>query len=196
MGRPKAWLPVSREVLLQRVVRLLNLVCEPVIVVGGPNQRLPELPSEIRVVCDEVEGLGPLQGLATGLANLDRQVDLVYVTATDAPFFQPAWVQGLVDCIGSADLALPDAGDKLHPLAAIYRREPTRIAAEQLLRERQLRLLALRDRLETRIVTEPELRSFDPTLATLRNLNNPQDYRNALVELESHPDEAGREVAG
>ena len=77
MGRPKAWLPFGDETMLQRVVRILREVVEPVVVVAAPNQDVPALPAGVEIVHDEVEGKGPLAGLAAGLAALEGKADAV-----------------------------------------------------------------------------------------------------------------------
>ena len=38
MGRPKAWLPFGDELMLQRVVRILGEVVNPIVVVAAPGQ--------------------------------------------------------------------------------------------------------------------------------------------------------------
>ena len=180
MGEPKAWLPFGPERLLQRVVRLVSEVVGPIVVVAAPGQDLPALPDGIRVVRDPVEGRGPLQGLAAGLAALPDEVELAYATATDAAFLRPEWIRSLVTMIGAFDLALPYAEGYHHPLAALYRRKPALPAIAELLAADRLRPLFLTESVRTRIVAEEELRAIDPDLATLRNLNTPDDYRRAL----------------
>src|SRR6266545_1645937 len=86
MGRPKAWLPVGEEVMLQRVVRVLREVVGPVVVVAAPGQDVPPLPAGVEIVRDEVEGRGPLQGLAAGLAALEGKADAAYLSSCDVPF--------------------------------------------------------------------------------------------------------------
>src|SRR6516162_4527927 len=86
MGQPKAWLPFGPERMLQRVVRLVGTVAQPIVVVAAPGQSLPELPAGVAIVRDPVAGRGPLQGLAAGLAGLPETVELVYATAADVPF--------------------------------------------------------------------------------------------------------------
>ena len=41
MGRPKAWLEFGKEVMLERVVRLVSTVAWPIVVVAAPGQDLP-----------------------------------------------------------------------------------------------------------------------------------------------------------
>src|SRR5438067_9531933 len=83
MGRPKAWLPFGGELLLPRVVRILQQVVSPIVVVAAPGQDVPPLPDRISIVRDPEEGRGPLQGLAAGLEALRGNVDAVYLSSCD-----------------------------------------------------------------------------------------------------------------
>src|SRR5437868_15124308 len=70
MGLPKATLPFGLELMLQRVVRLLGSVVQPIVVVAAPNQELPQLPGGVLLACDERESRGPLEGLCAGLTAI------------------------------------------------------------------------------------------------------------------------------
>lgn len=189
MGQPKAWLPFGPERMLQRVVRLVSIVTDQVVVVAAPGQDLPPLPVSVAVAHDPVRGLGPLQGLAAGLAALWDSVELAYATATDAPFLQPGWIRRLVSLIEAHDLAIPECEGYPHPLAALYRRATVLPAIEALLRADRLRPVFLIEALKTRIVAADELREVDPELRTLRNLNTPDDYHAALKEAGFDPEQ-------
>jgi molybdopterin-guanine dinucleotide biosynthesis protein A len=183
MGRPKAWLPFGPEALLQRVVRRAREAVGPVAVVAAPGQELPALPEGVTIVRDAVEGRGPLQGLAAGLAGLPESVELAFASATDVPFLEPTWVRRLAELIGDYDLAIPFVEGYHHPLAALYRRAAVLPAVERLLAADRLRPFFLVEAVRSRIIAEDELRGVDPTLRTLRNLNTPEDYAAALREV-------------
>ena len=187
MGRPKAWLPFGPELMLQRVARLVGEAVGPIVVVAAPGQDVPDLPPGIVVVRDPVADRGPLQGLAAGLAALPVEVELAYATATDVPFLRPAWISRLVELIGDHDLAIPDVGGYLHPLAALYRRATVLPAVESLLRENRLRPVFLLEAVRALVVDSSTMASADPDLATLRNLNSPEDYRQALGDADVEP---------
>src|SRR4051812_47103723 len=89
MGRAKAWLPFGPELMLQRVVRLLSEL-SPRVVVAAPGQEVPGLPDSVEIVRDAREGLGPLQGLAAGLAALAGKADVAYLSSCDVPFLLPS----------------------------------------------------------------------------------------------------------
>ena len=182
MGQPKAWLPFGPEVLLQRVVRLVGDAVASIVVVAAPGQDLPPLPTGVMIVRDPVEGRGPLQGMAAGLAALPESVELAYATATDAPFLAPGWIGFLCNRIGDLDMAIPRAGGYDHPLAALYRRAAVLPSIEALLSDDRLRPVFLAESVRARIVRAEELAAVDPGLRTLRNLNTREDYEQALRE--------------
>lgn len=181
MGRPKAWLPFAGELMLPRVVRLLEQAVKPVAVVAAPDQEVPPLPSHIAVVRDEEKGRGPLQGLAAGLAVLRGEVDAAYLSSCDVPFLQPAFVRRLIDLLGDNAICVPRVGEYHHPLAAVYRVE-VHDAVARLLAENRLRPFFLFEAVPTRVVEAAELTDADPTFQTLRNLNTPEEYEAALRE--------------
>ncbi len=121
MGRPKAWLPFAGELMLPRVVRLLGEVVAPLVVVAAPGQDVPPLPSDIVVVRDDVEGRGPLQGLAAGLRALTGRAEAAYLSSCDVPFLRPPFVLRLIELLGDHALCVPDAAGYRQPLAALYR---------------------------------------------------------------------------
>lgn len=180
MGSPKAWLPFGHERMLQRVARLAAMAAEPIVVVAAPDQPLPDLPSDVSIARDPIEGRGPLQGLAAGLAAMPDQVELVYATSTDVPFLLPEWIDWMAQVIGPHAIAIPQVGGYWHPLAAIYRAAEARPVVSRLLAEDRLRPVFLMESLSCRVVTEVELRAIDPDLRTLWNLNTPEDYALAL----------------
>jgi molybdopterin-guanine dinucleotide biosynthesis protein A len=182
MGRPKAWLPIGDALMLPHVLCILGQVTTPLVAVAARDQELPSLPQNTEVVRDEVEGRGPLQGLATGLAAIEGRADAAYLSSCDVPFLIPAFVQRLVDRIGDASACVPRVGGREHPLAAVYRLEILSTVRRQL-QDARLRLTDLSSVVATRFVEADELVDVDPTFRSLRNLNTPADYEAALREI-------------
>lgn len=182
MGLPKATLPFGEERMLQRVVRLLGEAVEPIVVVAAAAQPLPELPRQVRVVRDQRQAQGPLEGLRAGLAALAGDADAAYATSCDVPLLAPAVVRRMIELLGENAIAVPVEPEGFHhPLAAVYRVEVApRI--ERLLEAGRLRPVFLYDEVPTRRVPVEALRDVDPQLATLRNLNRPEDYLAALAD--------------
>jgi molybdenum cofactor guanylyltransferase len=184
MGAPKAALEWHGSTLLHRTTALLSrTVGGPVLVVAAPGQDLPDLPRGVEVVTDPVDGLGPMRGLATGLAALDGRASVAFVCSTDLPFLHPALVRRVLRGFADpeADVVLPVARGYRQPLAAGYR---TSLAAlvEKLLGEGTLRpgMLFQHCRVtqldDDALLADTELSRHDPALDSLVNVNAPEDY--------------------
>jgi len=154
MGTPKACLEWHGSTLLYRTAALLmRTVTGPVVVVvgadGGGTWELPPLPPGVVIARDPAPGLGPLQGIAAGLAAVRAlgvasgaaggdaaggdaaggdaaggdaagAADRAFVCATDMPFLHPAFVRAVLGAL-DGDVALPVARGHRQPLAAAYR---------------------------------------------------------------------------
>lgn len=184
MGRPKAWLPFGDETMLQWVVRTLSEVVSPIVVVAAPDQEVPSVPSDVEIVRDKQEGLGPLAGLAAGLTALHGRVDAAYASSCDVPLLTPGFVRAVIGHLGEHDLAIPRDANYHHPLAAVYRTSlGERCAA--LLAEGRRRPFDLVRSSNVREIDVAELRSVDPNLDSLRNANTPEEYE-ALLKQSGH----------
>ncbi len=179
MGLPKASLPFGPETMLKRVVRQLQSVVGPVVVVAAEEQTVEDLPAGVRVVRDRAKDRGPLEGLAAGLSALGGKADLAYATGCDVPMLVPEFVRRMITLSDGHEIAVPVEGRFHHPLAAVYRTTvlPT---IEQLLAHDRLRPVFLFDQVDTLQVDVETLREVDPRLQTLANLNQPEDYLSAL----------------
>jgi molybdopterin-guanine dinucleotide biosynthesis protein A len=180
MGSSKALLPFGTETMLQRVVRLLGTVVSPLVVVTASGQTLPSLPATVHLARDEREGRGPLEGLRAGLKALPDAIEMAYVTGCDVPLLVPDFVRRMIELIDDFDVAAPEIDGFTHPLSAVYRRS-TLPDIEALLAQERLRPLFLFETVRTRRVQADELRSADPELMTLRNINTRGDYLDALA---------------
>ncbi len=179
MGLPKATLPFGPELMIQRVLRLLGEVVDPLVVVAAPDQELPELPSTVTVVRDRQEGIGPLEGLRGGLAAIGGRVDAAYVTGCDVPLLEPRFVRCLIDSLSDHQVAVPFDGKFFQPLAAVYRMDVLP-EIETLMRASRMRPVYLYDAVDTCRVPIKKLEATDPGLGTLANLNHPEDYFEAV----------------
>lgn len=175
MGRDKAALPFGPETMLVRVVRAVQCVADDVVVVGDSHPRLPD---GVRVVPDPVEGLGPLAGLATGLAAVRGERALLL--ACDMPLVAPALLHRMLELAGDADACVPLVHGLPMTTCAAYATRLVPRAQEHLARgSRSLRAL-LSDVL-VRWVTEGELRQVDPDLLSFWDCDTPEQYRAALA---------------
>lgn len=181
MGRPKFSLPFGDELLLQRVCRIVGEVVSPVVVVAAAGQDLPELPSDILIVRDQYESLGPLAGIATGLGALRTEVNAAFVTSVDAPLLRPDFVKHLVAKLAGHDAIVPADDEFAHVLSGVYRTSLEDLARRLLSQDRRRPLFLVEESNSYRVHVD-ELRAHDPDLESLRNMNTPDDYA-AVLEL-------------
>ena len=179
MGRPKAWLPFGKQSLLNRVVDRIGQAVSTLVVVAAPGQYVPELPAAVTVVRDAEPHRGPLGGLAAGLDAIAGKSVVAFVSACDSPFVSDAVIRRLFELLGETAICIPRVGDRLHPLAAVYRVEIAATVHSNLSLSR-LRLLDLVEQVPTRFVSEAELLVSEEDLKMFGEMNTNVDYAQAL----------------
>ena len=182
MGSSKALLPFGPETMLQRTVRTVReAVAGSIVVVAAADQPLPPLPADVAVVVDARSDRGPLEGLAAGLRHLAPSSDNAFVTSCDAPLLSPDFIRFVCERLGpDDDAAAPSVDGFLHPLSAAYRITNVLPHVESLLAADHLRAGGIFERIRTLALDEATLRAVDPALASLHNINTPDEYRDAL----------------
>jgi molybdenum cofactor guanylyltransferase len=186
MGAPKAALEWHGSTLLRRTVGIISRVTGgPVVVVRASGQALPALPPDTEVVDDPQEGLGPIQGLAAGLAAIAGRAEVAFVSSTDLPFLHPAFVRRVLRATADgADVGLPLARGYPQPLAAAYRVTLAPVAA-RLVAQQRLRPAFLFEECtvvrldEVALRGDPVLAALDPDLESVVNVNEPAEYKQA-----------------
>ncbi|MBW0102265.1 molybdenum cofactor guanylyltransferase [Pseudonocardia sp. KRD-291] len=200
MGSSKAWLDWHGETLLSRTVAVLGRALDgPVVVVRAAGQELPQLPAGTEIVDDPVPDRGPLPAIGVGLGHVADRSAVAFVASVDLPLLHPAFVVRVLGALAPADdpapapahgavhdVALPVAHGHHQPLAAAYR---TSLAAEiaELVAAGIGRPPSLFDRVrvlrldESALLTDPDLARADPDLASLTNVNTPDEYAAALA---------------
>lgn len=179
-GSDKASALLAGKPMLQWVLSAIEQVCSEVIVVAAQGQVLPEVASgaPLRVVRDRYEAAGPLAGMVTAFE--DPPADVCLVVSCDAPLLAPDLLQHLVERIGEAAVACPEVAGQLQPLVAAYRPAaclaPFRAAVER--GERGV-LRALRELDGVVVLSEDEVRRFDPELRSFAGVNTPAELARA-----------------
>lgn len=194
MGTQKAALEWHGSTLLRHVTGVVDRAVDGrVVVVRAPGQSLPDLPATVMVREDPEEGNGPMQGVAVGLAAAAAFTDTAFVCSTDLPFLHVAFVRAVLRGFeasetcpagGRSDVALPVVDGYRQPLLAGYR---TGLAAtvEELLEAGLRGSAPLFERCrvheldEEALLADPQLARLDPELASVVNVNEPEDYRAA-----------------
>jgi molybdopterin-guanine dinucleotide biosynthesis protein A len=128
-----------------------------------------------RTVRDEVDGAGPLAGIAAGLAA--ATTPWLLVVAGDMPFVSSALIDLMlgargddIDAVGVRIGALPE------PLLCVLHAR-ARDVVEQRIAARRFKASGLLtdEALRVSWIEEPALRAIDPELRALFNINRPDD---------------------
>lgn len=188
MGEPKAALDWHGSTLLRHTASLLARTLNgPIVVVGGPGQDLPAIPPGVELHSDPVEGHGPVQGIAVGLAAVVDRAQVAFVCSVDMPFLHPVFIRrvlgGLAD--SDAEIALPFVRGYRQPLAAAYRTSlaaPIATWLDQGIRRpgQVFERCRVRTLHAEWLLADPDLARLDPGLDSVTNVNDPDDYAEAL----------------
>ena len=118
MGSDKALLTFQGELLVERALRTLRKVCEPVIIAGG----VARLATYAPVIPDLNPGNGPLGGIVAALERTTSEWNLFL--AVDMPLLPVAALRGLVASFDRSSLiTLAQANGRVQPLCGVYSRQ-------------------------------------------------------------------------
>lgn len=185
MGRPKALLPVppAGEPLLQYVLdRLLRVPWQQILLVlNQETMAVPlQLPPAVQRLTDAQPGMGPLAGIAAGLACCQGWA---VVVAGDMPLLNPQVLAAMLDqCGPEDDVVVPLIQGRYQPLHACYHRRCLPVIASALADQRY-RVTDFYDAVRVRTVDEEQLRDWDPDLDSLLNINTPAEWHAVQARL-------------
>lgn len=182
MGRDKATLPWQGTDFLHTILHRLSSVCSELIVVA--NNPVPGVIDGVRYVSDIIPGCGPLSGIHAGLHYASSPFS--FVTACDMPFVNSAAVSWLLSQAQGWDAVIPIEAAFIEPLFACYAKTCLPYI-ELLLRQDIRKTQRLIPLIRCRSILLNDLRTFDPDLKFLRNINSPVDYQAALSEIGQPP---------
>jgi FdhD protein len=179
MGVDKTLLALDGRSLVARVCDAVGEVCDDVVVVTNRPDSLDEagLPDAVRVVRDEVAYQGPLGGLTTALGSAENE--WVLAVAADMPHLESGIIRALWNARDGGDVVVPVTEKGVEPLLALYRVEACLPAARELLDSGRRRLVAFFPKVRVVEVPAEALRTADPDLRSLVNVNTPADLADA-----------------
>ncbi|MCD8331063.1 MAG: molybdenum cofactor guanylyltransferase [Oscillospiraceae bacterium] len=184
MGRDKAMLPFGEDTMLSHLVGLYRPWFDLTAVslnVPGRFQTYGAME-----VVDRHPGDGPLAGLEA--AFLDTRADVIFLTATDLPFGDPALALRLLERLGEHDVCLIHHDGRAETLFAVYS-SACLPAVRRSLDAGRRSMFHVLEQVDTLRLTPQQLPEFDLD-HILRNVNDPEEYRRALALIK------GRETEG
>lgn len=148
MGQNKALMEFQNETMIGRISKQF-LDCKEILV-SASSRGLYEAEG-LRVVYDEHESIGPVEGIRQVLVHAENEY--VFVCAADMPFVNREIAEYLAEFISSDyDCYVITDGEKIHPLCAIYSKRVLPVI-EELIAERRYRLLDILNRVRTKYVS-------------------------------------------
>ena len=172
MGTDKSLLPIEGQTFTGRIAETLLKLTDSVSVVGRETDlRLPAVP-------DVYPQWGALGGLHAALTACKR--DWAIIVACDLPFVTAELFSFLAEKRMDHEAVVPIQEDERpQPLAALYRVEPCRQRATELIEAGRRRPLDLLEAVKTRWVSFAEIRNLDQAQRFFVNINTPSDYYEA-----------------
>ncbi len=168
MGRDKAALPLGEGTLVEHVAGCVRAAAGGVTLIGAPERYVA---LGFTAVADRYENCGPLGGLCTALEI--TQADWSLIVACDMPGLTAEFLGELLSAAESfaGDCLIPQSGDRLHPLCAVYHRRVLPVARHQILNK----CFKMHDFLASLRIAKV------PTAAVLvENVNTPQEWASRI----------------
>jgi len=169
-GVDKRQLVVDGRTIFERQIEVLG-PCVAEILVSSPRPV-----AGYRTVVDPVADVGPLAGIAAGLAA--ATTPWLFVLAGDMPGVRRALIELVLAHGGpESDAVGIRIGTRAEPLCSVLRVAVwrplviARIAAQRL----RASSLLTEEHVRVRWIEEDEVRAIDPRLQSLRNVNTPED---------------------
>ena len=174
-GTDKALAKIHGIPLVERVVRVMAAIFRQVILITNtPEQyRFLNLPMHE----DLVKGIGPLGGIYTGLKRMEGGAG--FVAACDMPFLNPNLVRHMVAIREDFDAVVPKMDWKIEALHALYSKNCLP-AIEKLIDSHQYQVFKFFSQIDVCYIDEAEIRVHDPDLRSFYNVNDPQEWQDAV----------------
>lgn len=174
MGQDKAMLKLGEATSIQHAAAALTTICCELVVAAGNRETQYPAGHDVIRVTDPPGAVGPLAGLAAGLAVASHPVAVV--VACDMPFVSPRLLRHLLESASDCDAVVPLADGRAQPLHAAYSRGclPT---IRTLLRLGAQSMHDLLPRLSVKYIGESRCLELDPEGLSTFNMNTVDDFR-------------------
>lgn len=144
MGEDKGLIPFLNSPMIEHTINALNLRQVPITLITSNNDYNQ---FGLDMIADSYTDKGPLAGIHAGLLHSKYNVNIVL--SCDTPLIPTALIQHLIESYNDDDALIVSIDGRAHPLIGIYHK---RIIPEleALIKEENLRLSQLHERIKTR----------------------------------------------
>ena len=180
MGQNKALMRLGDDPLIVHVIRQMESVTDELLLITNEPNLYTAL--KLPIHTDILPHMGALGGLHAGLSYAANRT--VICVGCDMPLLQPNLLSHLVGLLGDYDAVVPcvqsadGATTVFQTLSAVYSKRCLPVI-DGMLALGELRVHALYDRIDARIVQPQEWQAFDPRGFSFFNINTPEDFEKA-----------------
>jgi molybdopterin-guanine dinucleotide biosynthesis protein A len=171
MGSNKALLPYRGGRFIESIHRQLAGRFEDLLLVTNTPEQYAFLPC--RTVPDLYPGMGALAGLHAGLHA--SRTPHIFAVACDMPYLNDDLIRALLARRHQADVVIPESGQGLEPLHAVYG-AGCLIPMEQSLRSGKRRIVSFFPDVQVHTFTNDQVATIDGGFSSFSNINTPADY--------------------
>ncbi|AIS53144.1 molybdenum cofactor guanylyltransferase MobA [Thermoanaerobacter kivui] len=172
MGFDKCMLKVQNCFLSEMIIKNLRKVFDDIVVVTWNKEFYQNF--NVRVVHDELQGIGPLGGIHAGLkASLSHYA---FFIACDMPFISIPYIEYMMELLKKfkKDVIISENRGFIEPFHAFYSKA-TIDKIEECYKENKLKIADFLKKVDVIKVKEENVRKFSSELEIFINLNNPED---------------------
>jgi molybdopterin-guanine dinucleotide biosynthesis protein A len=174
MGKNKARLPLHGKPLIEHVAQRLSKIFKCVLISIRAEENYPDL--KFPKILDLYPDHGPLGGI---LSVLESGESKIFCAGCDMPFVNERLIEHLCSISADNDAVIPVWENRMQVLHAVYSAS-IRTILKEAITSKQLRLMDSLKSCRVRYLSEDEVRQFDSSGLSFRNVNTPEDYEQLL----------------
>ena len=174
-GKNKALVRIGEKRILDRIYEVFSILFDKIILVT--NDPLQYMEWDFDIVTDIFPIRSSLTGIHTGLFYLTTPY--AFFVACDIPFIKKELIEILLDSVEpSIDIVIPETSKGVEPLCSVYSKRCFKPIEEQL-EKKSLKIQQVFQKVRVKKISEDILRTIDPDLVSLSNINTPDDLARA-----------------
>jgi molybdenum cofactor guanylyltransferase len=174
-GKNKALVSIGGKRILDRIYEVFSILFDKTILVT--NDPLQYMEWDFDIVTDIFPIRSSLTGIHTGLFYLTTPY--AFFVACDIPFIKKELIEILLDGVEPGiDIVIPETSKGVEPLCSVYSKRCFNPIQEQL-EKKSLKIQRVFRKVRVKKISEDILRTIDPDLVSLSNINTPDDLARA-----------------
>jgi molybdopterin-guanine dinucleotide biosynthesis protein A len=174
-GKNKALVRIGGKRILDRIYEVFTILFDKIILVT--NDPLQYMEWDFDIVTDIFPIRSSLTGIHTGLFYITTPY--AFFVACDIPFIKKELIEILLDGVESGiDIVIPETSKGVEPLCSVYSKRCFKPIEEQL-EKKSLKIQRVFQKVRVKKISEDILRTIDPDLVSLSNINTPDDLARA-----------------